>query len=183
MSRHDPATAWAFLERSDLIVPADRIDAAVRRLADEITSACADAYPLVLIVMGGAVVFAGRLIPLLRFPLDIDYLHATRYGKATVGGGLEWRVPPPAEVAGRNVLLLDDILDGGHTLHAIHQELRERGARSVRCAVLVEKLLATKKPIAADFVGLQIPDRFVFGYGMDAKGFWRNLPEIRAIKE
>lgn len=179
----DPATAWHFLEQSDLIVPAESIDAAIGRLATEIASACANDYPLLLTVMGGAVVFAGRLIPLLRFPLDIDYLHATRYGNATRGGGLEWRVEPPQGLAGRNVLLLDDILDGGQTLHAIRERLLGAGARSVRCAVLVEKVLAVDKPIKADFVGLQIPDRFVFGCGMDAKGFWRNLPEIRAIKE
>ena len=179
----DPAIAWTFLEQSDLIVPAEKIDVAIARLAREIADACAGDYPLLLTVMGGAVVFAGRLIPLLHFPLDIDYLHATRYGNATRGGGLEWRVEPPPGVGGRNVLLLDDILDGGQTLHAIRERLLGAGARSVRCAVLVEKVLAVDKPIKADFVGLQIPDRFVFGCGMDAKGYWRNLPEIRAIKE
>ncbi|MGE0288378.1 MAG: hypoxanthine-guanine phosphoribosyltransferase [Bradyrhizobium sp.] len=179
----DPARAWAFLDQSDLVVAAPEVDAAIVRLGGEMTRALGDTYPLVLTVMGGAVVFAGRLLPLLRFPLDLDYVHATRYGAATQGGGIEWRVAPPAQVAGRTVVVLDDILDGGLTLRAIRDRLLECGAKAVRVAVLVEKILPTAKPISADFVGLRIPDRFVFGYGMDAKGFWRNLPEIRALKE
>jgi hypoxanthine phosphoribosyltransferase len=133
--------------------------------------------------MGGAVVFAGQLLPLLRMPLDLDYIHATRYGAATSGGGIDWRIRPPAGVRGRAVLVLDDILDGGHTMAAIRDRLLDLGAASFHCAVLAEKVLPGPKPVAADFVGLRIPDRFVFGCGMDAKGFWRNLPEIRAMRE
>lgn len=176
------ARAWRFLEESDCVVTAEEIEAAVRRLAEDISGRYAQRYPLVLTVMGGAVVFAGQLLPLMRFPLDLDYLHATRYGAQTQGGSIDWRVPPPRSVAGRHVLVLDDILDGGHTLHAIRQRLLQDRAASVGCAVLVEKVLPTPKPISADFVGLSIPDRFVFGYGMDAKGYWRNLAEIRAMK-
>ena len=126
--------------------------------------------------------FAGQLLPKLRLPLDLDYIHATRYGAATSGGGIDWRVEPPRNVRGRTVLVLDDILDGGQTMAAIRDRLLGLGASSFHCAVLVEKVLKAKKPIAADFVGLTIPDRFVFGCGMDAKGYWRNLPEIRAMK-
>lgn len=179
----DIEAARRFLRDSDLVVDAATVDAAIVRVGTEISTACSEDYPLLLTVMGGAVMFAGRLLPLLRFPLDIDYLHATRYGDATKGGGIEWKVPPPAGVKGRHVLVLDDILDAGHTLKAIRDRLLEAGAMSVRCAVLVEKILPAAKPIAAEFVGLRIPDRFVFGCGMDAKGYWRNLPEIRAIKE
>jgi hypoxanthine phosphoribosyltransferase len=175
--------AWAFLQRSDPISSADQVAAAIRRLAAEIETEYRERYPLLLAVMGGAVVFAGQLLPRLRFPLDFDYIHVSRYGAATQGGGIEWRVAPPQYVRGRAVLVVDDILDGGHTMRAIRERLLELGAASFQCAVLVEKILAQQKPVAADFVGLRIPDRFVFGCGMDAKGFWRNLPEIRAIKE
>lgn len=178
----DSAQAWAFLEDSDQISSADEVQAAVRRIAGEINGRLAESYPLVLVVMAGAVVFAGQLLPLLDFPLDLDYVHASRYGKQVAGGALEWRVAPPADVLGRTVLLLDDILDGGATLLEIRDRLRELGADRVLSAVLVEKVLNGGKPIAADFVGLRIPDRFVFGCGMDAKGYWRNLPEIRAMK-
>lgn len=179
----DTASAWAFLKESDLIASAAEVQAAVQRLATEIEKELSDKYPLVLAVMGGAVVFAGQILPLLRFPLDFDYVHASRYGAMTRGSRLEWRVKPPALVRGRMVLVLDDILDHGETMSAIRNGLLELGAQSVHCAVLVEKILKDKKPIVPDFVGLRIPDRFVFGCGMDAKGFWRNLPEIRAMKE
>ncbi len=179
----DPAQAWSLLENSDRISSADEVQAAVRRVAGEINGRLSEAYPLVLVVMAGAVVFAGQVLPLLHFPLDLDYVHASRYGNETAGGALAWRVAPPAGVQGRTVLLLDDILDGGTTLLAIRDRLREQGATRVLSAVLVEKVLARGKPVAADFVGLRIPDRFVFGCGMDAKGYWRNLPEIRAMKK
>jgi hypoxanthine phosphoribosyltransferase len=174
--------AWTFLEDSDLVASAAEVQAAVDRIASQIQSRLAEAYPLVLAVMGGAVVFAGQILPKLRFPLDFDYIHASRYGSATRGANVEWRVSPPQNISGRSVLVLDDILDGGDTMAAIRSRLTELGAREFHCAVLVEKVLSRQKPIAADFVGLKIEDRFVFGCGMDAKGFWRNLPEIRAMK-
>jgi len=179
----DAKTAWSFLEDSDLIASAEEVQAAVRRVAAQIERALGADYPLVLAVMGGAVVFAGQVLPLLRFPLDFDYVHASRYGAMTRGSSIEWRVRPPALVRGRKVLVLDDILDHGETMKAIRDGLLELGALSVHCAVLVNKKLREAKPIAPDFVGLEIPDRFVFGCGMDAKGYWRNLPEIRAMKE
>ena len=178
----DPREAWAFLEDSDLVCGADEVRTAIKRLSGEIERALKDRYPLVLVVMGGAVVFAGQLLPLLHMPLDVDYVHVTRYGAATTGGGIEWRVEPPRGVRGRAVLVVDDILDGGQTMRAIRERLMELGAASFQCAVLVEKILQKEKPLCADFVGLRIPDRFVFGCGMDAKGYWRNLPEIRAMR-
>ncbi|MGH8675811.1 MAG: hypoxanthine-guanine phosphoribosyltransferase [Burkholderiales bacterium] len=182
MSWPDVKEAWRFLENSDLVASANEVETAVQRVATETADRLRDAYPLVLAVMGGALVFAGQLLPRLRFPMDFDYIHVTRYRAATEGSRIEWRVAPPAGVRGRAVLVLDDILDGGQTLFAIREELRALGAASFHCAVLVEKMLPRPKPIAADFVGLRIPDRFVFGCGMDAKGYWRNLPEIRAMK-
>ncbi len=178
----DLQASWAFLDDSDLIFSAGEVEAGIDKVAAEIREQLKEKYPLALIVMGGAVVFAGQLLPKLRMPLDLDYIHATRYGPATSGGRIEWRVEPPRNVRGRAVLVLDDILDGGHTMAAIRDRLMELGASSFHCAVLVEKILQKEKPITADFVGLTIPDRFVFGCGMDAKGFWRNLPEIRALR-
>jgi hypoxanthine phosphoribosyltransferase len=179
----DLKQAWAFLENSDCIAGAEEVQAAVRRVASQIEQRLSSAYPMVLAVMGGAVVFAGQLLPLLRFPLDFDYIHASRYGVATRGSEVDWKVSPPGLVQGRTVLVLDDILDHGKTMSAIRTRLLETGAKEFLCAVLVEKTLKMKKPITADFVGLNIPDRFVFGCGLDAKGYWRNLPEIRAMKE
>jgi len=178
----EAATAWDFLERSDLVASAAEVQAAMDRVAAEIDRRLGKAYPLVLAVMGGAVVFAGQLLPRLRFPLDFDYIHASRYGAETRGTRVEWRVKPPALVRGRTVLVLDDILDHGDTMCAIRDGLMDLGATGFHCAVLVNKKLEIAKPVKPDFVGLEIPDRFVFGCGMDAKGYWRNLPEIRAMK-
>ncbi len=174
--------AWAFLHDSELLASAQDVQTAVERVAAEIEKRLAETYPLVLAVMGGAIVFAGQILPKLRFPLDFDYIHASRYGAATRGAAVEWRGTPPRGVEGRHVLVLDDILDGGDTMAAIRGRVMALGARSFQCAVLVEKKLERHKPIHADFVGLTVPDRFVFGCGMDAQGYWRNLPEIRAMR-
>ena len=179
----DVQRAWRFLENSDPIASAEEVQAALKRVAAQVSERLATSYPLVLAVMGGAVIFAGQILPLLHFPLDFDYIHVSRYGAQTRGAQVDWRVMPPATARGRAVLVLDDILDGGHTMAAIRERLLELGAASFHCAVLVEKTLRGQKPIRADFVGMSIADRFVFGYGMDAKGFWRNLPEIRAMRE
>jgi len=178
----DIAEARKFLAESEPVASAEEVQAAIRKVAAEIERKLGETYPLVLAVMGGAVVFAGQLLPLLRFPLDFDYVHASRYGDATSGATVAWRSAPPELVRGRTVLVLDDILDQGQTMEAIRDRLLALGAKAFYCAVLVEKVLPVKKPLAADFIGLRIPDRFVFGCGMDAKGFWRNLPEIRAMK-
>jgi hypoxanthine phosphoribosyltransferase len=131
-----PAEAKRLLAEADLIVPAERIQAALDTLADQIGAKLHDANPLVLTVMGGAVVFAGQLLPRLAFPLECDYLHATRYGDVTVGGELAWVVEPRTPVQGRTVLVLDDILDEGLTLAAIKRRLLEQGAKACYLAVL-----------------------------------------------
>lgn len=180
MSLSDPHT---LLATAECIFSADDVEAALDRLALDIGAALGDTRPLVLAVMGGAVVFAGQLLPRLKFPLEFDYLHVTRYRGKTQGGEIEWKVLPGQNVAGRQVLVLDDILDEGHTLAAIRDKLQALGAAQVYSAVLTDKLNGLDKPIQADFVGLDVPDRFVFGCGMDAYGWWRNLPAIYALKE
>ncbi|MGE5467151.1 MAG: hypoxanthine-guanine phosphoribosyltransferase [Ignavibacteria bacterium] len=177
-----PEEARRLLAEADLVVPAERVQAAIDALADQIGAKLHDANPLVLTVMGGAVVFAGQLLPRLTFPLECDYLHATRYGDVTTGGELAWVVEPRTPVQGRTVLVLDDILDEGVTLAAVKRRLLEQGAIDCYVAVLSEKELGRPKPIEADFVGVRLPNRFVFGCGMDAKGAWRNLPAIYAVK-
>lgn len=174
--------AWAMLREAELIYSKDEVTAAIQRVAAEITARLGERYPLVLSVMGGAVVFTGQLLPLLRFPLDFDYVHASRYGRATQGAELLWKVLPGESVKGRVVLVLDDILDEGRTLAAIRDKLLDMGAAEVYCAVLTEKDTGRAKPLHADFVGLRLPNRFVFGCGMDAHGAWRNLPEIYALR-
>ena len=177
-----PAEAQQLLENAELIASADVIQKTLERLADEIARDMGDTTPLVLAVMGGAVVFAGQLLPRLAFPLEFDYLHVTRYRGKTSGGAIEWRVLPGQNVVGRTVLVLDDILDEGATLAAVRDKLLELGASKVLTAVLTDKQNGLNKPIRADYVGLNVPDRYVFGCGMDVYGMWRNLPAIYALK-
>ncbi len=177
------ARAWQILEAAELIHSAAAVDAAIERVAAEIAATLKDRYPLVLSVMGGAVVFTGRILPMLNFPLDFDYIHASRYGGTTSGGPVDWKVEPKGNVAGRVVLVLDDILDIGDTMLAIRQRILGLGAEAFYCAVLTDKKKGQAKPIDADFVGLSLPDRYVFGCGMDAHGIWRNLPAIYALRQ
>lgn len=177
-----PQEARKIFEEADLLCSAEESALAVRRVAGEITARLADANPLVLAVMGGAVVFTGQLLPQLIFPLDFDYLHVTRYGDVTSGGDLEWIVKPRSNVAGRVVLVVDDILDEGVTMAEVVRRLQQQGASEVLSAVFADKNLGRAKPVAADFVGVHLPNRYVFGYGMDVKGAWRNLPAVYAVK-
>jgi hypoxanthine phosphoribosyltransferase len=177
-----PQEAKKILAEADLICPAEKSALAVRRVAEEITARLADANPLLLAVMGGAVVFVGQLLPLLAFPLDFDYLHVSRYGDATTGGGLSWVVEPRSDVAGRTVLVVDDILDEGVTLAEIKKRLLAQGATDVLTAVFADKNLGRAKPVVPDFIGIELPNRYVFGFGMDVSGAWRNLPAVYAVK-
>jgi hypoxanthine phosphoribosyltransferase len=177
-----PAEARRVLAEAELIYPAAEVAGAIDRMATAITARLADANPLVLTVMGGGIVFAGQLLPKLGFPLEADYLHVTRYGRSTAGGELTWVVEPRASVTGRVVLVLDDILDEGITLAAIKARLMSQGVGECLVAVLTEKELGREKPIRPDFVGLRLPNRYVFGCGMDVNGAWRNLPAIYALK-
>jgi hypoxanthine phosphoribosyltransferase len=171
------------LEQSELIHSAEAVEAAIARLASQIRASLGNSNPVVMCVMGGAVVFSGQLLPKLDFPLEFDYVQVSRYHNQTAGQNLIWKVEPRENVRGRTVLLLDDILDEGHTLAAIKEKCLAQGAARVVIAVLVEKELGRAKPITADFVGLTVPARYVFGCGMDVYGWWRNLPAIYALTE
>lgn len=170
------------LDEAEQIYSADTVAAAVNQMAVCITETMSDQYPLILCVMGGAVVFTGHLLPQLQFPLSFDYLQVTRYQNTTQGGTISWKVFPQENLRGRVVLVLDDILDEGITLVAIRERVMNCGAKAFYSAVLADKDIGKAKPLQADFVGLMLPDRYVFGFGMDIKGAWRNLPAIYAIK-
>lgn len=183
MSMLSAGEAREILARAEQIYSAETVTAAVERIAGEITQVLSDTHPLVLSIMGGAVVFTGQLLPLLNFPLDFDYIHVSRYGNRTSGGNLDWRVAPRENARGRVVLVLDDILDEGETMAGVRERVMAEGASGFYSAVFCDKKISKAKPIKADFVGLSLPDRYVFGFGMDVHGAWRNLPAIYAMKE
>jgi hypoxanthine phosphoribosyltransferase len=169
---------------ADCLFTSEEVAAALDRMASAITARLAAANPIVLCVMHGGLIVTGRLLPRLLFPLETGYLHASRYGHEFCGSHLDWRVRPTEDLRGRSVLLMDDILDEGATLAAVIDYCRAEGATEVLTAVLVNKGHDRKaRPgMTGDFVGLVSPDRFLFGCGMDYKGYWRNAPGIYAVK-
>ena len=172
------------LSEADLLVSAADVEAAIGRMAEEITVQLKESDPIMICVMNGGLIFSGQLLTRLLFPLEVDYAHATRYGHETSGATLNWIVKPQLELKGRTVVLLDDILDEGVTLAAIAGYCRQQGAATVYMAALVEKLHLRKVTpgMRADFTGIEVGDRFLFGYGLDYKGYWRNAPGIYAVK-
>jgi hypoxanthine phosphoribosyltransferase len=169
--------------RSEEVVSAADVQAALDRMAADITARLAGRNPLVVTVMNGGLVFAGQLLPRLPFALEISYVHVRRYGRETKGGELVWIAGPHESVSGRTVLLLDDILDEGRTLLAIRSRFFELGATEIMLAAFAVKVRKQLPLVMADFAGIRVPDRFVFGFGMDVGGSWRNLPSIRALSE
>jgi len=169
------------LDQAQLIHTSDAVQQAIFKLSKDIAALLENTCPIVICVMGGGIVFAGQLLTQLQFPLELDYVHASRYQNKTVGNALVWQSLPKLDLRNRTVLLVDDILDEGITLLAIKEKCLSLGAKDVFSVVLVEKKLPHSKPINADFVGLEVPNQYVFGFGMDAYGWWRNLSAIYAL--
>lgn len=175
--------ALRLLEEAEMVCDAECVQREVARLAAEIGAALRGEFPVVLSVMGGAAIFTGQLLPQLDFPLEFGAIEVTRYNNDIQGREITWRLAPRDNVRDRTVLVIDDILDEGITLAAIRGKLLEMGAAKVYCAVFADKAIGRDKPVKADFVGVTVPNRYVFGFGMDAFGLWRNLPAIYALKE
>jgi len=176
--------AESVFSRADLLYTAADVEAALDKLARAISRELSGENPLILCPMIGGVVITGQLITRLNFPLEVDYIHATRYRGETTGKDLQWLRRPQPGVANRTVLILDDILDQGITLEKIIAACEQAGARSIYTAVLIEKQINKHRSLQhADFSGLTVPDRYVFGYGMDYKGYLRNCKGIYAVAE
>ncbi len=166
---------------ADCLYTEAEVNAALDRMAAAITERLADRNPLVLSVLNGGIPPTAGLMLRLRFPLEIDSIKAGRYqGETSGGGALRWQHKPDTPLAGRAVLIVDDVLDEGITLAEIRRWCLEKGAQSVHIAVLVDKELGREKPCRADFTGLIAENRYLFGYGMDYKGYLRNWPGIFA---
>lgn len=177
---NDIEKASQVMQSAECLFTLAEIDAVIGQLAETISRDYYDRRPLMLCVMNGAVMTAGYLLPKLNFPLELDYIHASRYGDATVGGQLDWQAYPQNSLENRHVLLVEDIYDEGTTLAALRDYCEEQGAKSVRAVALVDKQHERKTPPLPEYIGLQVPDRYVFGFGMDYQGLWRNAPGIFA---
>jgi hypoxanthine phosphoribosyltransferase len=181
---HDLALA---LSKSEVVHDRQAIEHAIAMMALRIRNDYAGSVPVYLTVMHGGLPFAAQLalqVGALGLDLEFDYLHATRYRGAISGGTLLWKHRPATPLHGRRVLLVDDIVDEGHTLAEVRAWCRKQGAADVRIAALAVKAHDRCVPgLQADYAGLSVPDRYVFGYGMDYHEQGRNLPAIYALKE
>lgn len=173
------------LMRAKCLRSQSQIEEALQKMARLIHEDLQNEDPLVLCVLIGGIVLTGKLLTLIDFPLQVDYIHASRYGDNTFGSQLKWVVKPRASLKGRTILVIDDILDHGITLAGIVEHCYAEGASQVKTAVLVEKQI--KRPAngvaKADYTGVIVEDRYLFGYGMDYKGYLRNVPGIFAVSK
>ncbi len=177
-----PENLHQALRQAEKLYGRTQIEVAISRMGTELDRLLDGEQAVFISVMQGAVVFAGALALAVRSPLEFDYVHATRYLGNTTGGELQWRQSPQIALQGRTIILADDILDEGHTLVAIREWCLTHGARKVLIAVLCIKRHGRCVPgLQADSIGLEVPDRYVFGYGMDFREQGRNLPAIYAL--
>lgn len=178
----EAADCWPTLPSGARLVASEAdVQGALERLAGEISSDLAGTRPVAMTILNGGLVFAGQLLTRLAFPLECDYIHVRRYGRGIQGGELEWISGPHVDVRGRLVLLLDDIVDEGRTLAVVREALLARGAKEVRIAAFARKERGEPPAVEADYVGVPVPDLFVFGFGMDVDGAWRNLSAVYAL--
>lgn len=173
----------SIVDRAECLHSMSDLNRALDRMAAEITEQLKDTNPLILTVMTGALIPVGHLVTRLHFPLQMDYIHATRYRGEMRGGDLHWLVEPRISLEGRTVLVVDDIMDGGLTLAAILDYCHQRGAKAVYSAVMVSKIREREAGVnfEPDYVGVTTEDKFLFGFGLDYKEYLRNMPGIFAV--
>ena len=173
------------MEKAECLYTMGQLEKVLDRLSDEITQKLKDENPIILCVMVGALIPAGHILTRLHFPLEVDYIHATRYRGTTRGGDLHWLVEPRKPLKDRTVLIIDDVMDGGLTLAAIIDYCKQFGAKAVYTAVMVNKIRQREKNVnfEPDFVGVDTEDRYLVGFGLDYEEYLRNAPGIYAVAE
>ena len=174
-------TIQALIRKSSVIYSEIEIKKVIKNIADQVNQTIKTDELYVLCVMNGALIFAGQLLPRLEKNIQYSYIHATRYAASLTGGPIHWLVKPPIDIEGKTVLILDDILDEGITLREIAATCLAMKAKAIFTAVLFDKEIAKEKSYLPNFIGLKVPNRFVFGYGLDCKGLGRNLPHLYAL--
>ena len=171
------------LAQAECLYDMKAIETALDKLANKLNAHYANLNPLLLCVMKGALVTMGQLLPKLTFPIEIDYIHATRYGDKLEGGGVDWLHKPEMALEGRHIILIEDIVDQGDTLNVLRNFCVENKVKSVACATLVNKLQVSQSCEPAEFIALTVPNRYVFGFGLDYQGQARQFPGIYALPE
>lgn len=170
---------------SELLISSQQIEQRIGKMAQQISVDFENKSPVVLCVMNGGLVFCGQLLTGLNFPLQLDYVHLSRYGDETHGGELRWIQKPSLELQDCDVLIVDDIFDEGVTLAHLHDYCAEQGAARISIAALLNKHQKQKyrEDLVIDYCGFEVANKYVFGFGMDYRGYWRNLPAIYVLPE
>jgi hypoxanthine phosphoribosyltransferase len=155
----------------------------IDRVAKEVTAHYQDQDFTVISVLKGSCIFASDLIRRIPIPLELGFCACSSYGSGTTSGELKVNfLPEENEVVGRNLLLVDDILDTGKTMHALKKEFLARGAADVKSCVFLDKPSRRALDFEADFKVFEVEDLFVVGYGLDYAGRYRNLPYVGSLK-
>lgn len=171
------------LENAECLYSFSEINQALDQMGQAITQKLSQSNPLILCVMTGALIMTGHLVTRLHFPLEIDYIHATRYRGTNRGGDLHWLVEPRQLLKDRTILIVDDVMDGGLTLAAIMDYCKQAEAKAIYTAVMVSKKRKREPGVQfePDFVGVTTADRYLFGFGLDYHEYLRNVPGIYAL--
>ncbi|QMU60968.1 MAG: hypoxanthine-guanine phosphoribosyltransferase [Gammaproteobacteria bacterium] len=171
-------------ENADVLISEQEIKQAINQVAQSIESSLDSEVPVMLCVMKGGLMFTAALMQRISLPMVLDYVHVDRYRNNTQGSSIHWHKEPDTSLKDQIVIIVDDILDEGYTLQELIAYCHAKGAKKVLSAVLLKKKLSnTPVNITPDFIGLEVTDRYVFGWGMDYKGYLRNLSSIYAINK
>jgi hypoxanthine phosphoribosyltransferase len=174
----------AILSRSQLVYTHEEIVSAIDLLAKKLNRQFKNKKALILPVLTGAIPFVGMLLPRLSFAIEVNYFHVSRYQNNIGTNQIKiTHQPSPESVFNQEILVVDDILDEGITLKLINEHLMTIKPKSITNIVLFEKQLDIKKEISAHYVGLVVPDAYVFGFGLDFNGAGRNIPDLYAFNE
>src|SRR5579862_2922956 len=171
-----PSEIQAILKEAECLFSFSEVNEALDRMANDITNKLQDKNPLILCVMTGALITTGHLVTRLHFPLEMDYIHVTRYQGSMRGGDLHWLVEPRQSLKDRTILIVDDIMDGGLTISAIMDYCKQAKAKAIYSAVMVSKNRKREPGVdfEPNFVGVKTEDKFLFGFGLDYKEYLRN---------
>lgn len=170
----------------ETLIDANRLQARVAELGAQISVDYADSDNLLLIcILKGGVMFLTDLTRHIEIPHEIDFMAASSYGRGgrSSSGSVRIEMDARANIQGRDVLIVEDIIDSGHTLHYVIQTLKARNPRSLRLCTLLDKVSRREIDLQSDYVGFTIENKFVFGYGLDLDEKYRNLPFVGVVDE
>jgi hypoxanthine phosphoribosyltransferase len=165
----------------EISIPATEIEIAVQKVADRINADYLDKEPIFLIILNGSFMFAADLVRKVRIPCEVSFIKYASYEGTTSSGNMKELIGLDEELRGRHVIIVEDIVDTGLTLDKIMEKLKEYQPADVRLACFCFKPAAFLKSFKIDYLGMEIPNDFIVGYGLDYDGFGRNLPDIYKI--